>query len=71
MTFNTQRFAQELLEHRQKQRLTYRAAAEEIGITAGTLHRLEKGGKPHIDVFVSICFWAGWQQRAHFFFKPS
>lgn len=67
--FNIERFARELVVHRQGLGLSYRDAAEEIGTTAGTLCRIEKGGKPCVDVFVRICFWAGWQQRAHTFFK--
>ena len=37
-----------------------RAAAEEIGICAATLSRIESGCPPSLDVFRKLCLWGGW-----------
>ena len=38
-------------------KLGLRAAAQEIGISAPTLSRIEQGNLPDIDTYVKICEW--------------
>ena len=57
-----------LAAHRRGLGLRLRAAAKEIGISAATLSRIERGEKPDIDNFVKICIWAEWSKKCDFFF---
>ena len=40
-------------------RMSLRDAAKDCGLDYQTLHRVEKGGKPDTDTFVTLCNWIG------------
>lgn len=39
--------------------VSLRIAAAEIGVSAGTLSRIERGGKIDTDTLVKVCVWLG------------
>ncbi len=41
----------------EKKRIGVRAFAKQIGISAGTLSRIENGNQPDIETFFKLCFW--------------
>ncbi len=42
---------------KQDRRIGLREFAKEIGISAPTLSRIERGNIPDIETYFSICFW--------------
>lgn len=46
-------------EKRTKLNVGVRAAAEQVGISAATLSRVERGYLPDLDTFGKICKWLG------------
>lgn len=56
--FNVNKFRLDLTTERVvKRRLNLRDAAEEIGIVAATLSRLEKDATPDVDTMLKVCKW--------------
>lgn len=68
LMFNAKRFGMHVASHRRGFGLSLRDAAKELGFSAATLSRVERGEKPEIDTFVKICQWAGWTKKCDFFF---
>lgn len=66
--FDGAKFGMHLAFHRRGLGLSLRDAAKELGVSAATLSRVERGEKPDIDNFVKICLWAGWAWKCDFFF---
>lgn len=51
--------------------MSLRDAAKVLGLSAGTLSRVERGGDPEINTFVKICQWAEWTKKCDFFFTEN
>lgn len=55
--FDLEMFSEKVLLHRHRCRLSLRAAAKQIGISASTLNRLENRKMPDVETFFRICKW--------------
>ena len=69
--FNAKKFGMHVASHRRGLGLRLRGAATELGVSAATLSRIERGEKPDIDTFVKICLWARWSKKCDFFFAEN
>jgi len=56
--FNRQAFWEDIESKMSLDRMTYREAADAIGITAPTLWRIQKR-KPDVDTVARVCQWLG------------
>lgn len=52
---DTKKFSEMIKSKRGKQGL--RALANEIGVSASTLSRIEQGNLPDIDTYITLCEW--------------
>jgi DNA-binding phage protein len=67
VSFDVDRFSEDLLTKRVvKERKGMRDAAEEIGVSAATLSRLENKGVPDVYTYFSCCKWLG-VDMTHYF----
>jgi len=69
--FNANKFGMHLAHVRRGKRMSLREAAKQVGVSAASLSRIERGEKPDIDTFVKICQWAGWTKKCDFFFAEN
>ena len=66
--FDAKKFGMHLAYHRRGMALSLRQASEQLGISAATISRIERGSPPDIDNFAKICIWAKWCKKCDFFF---
>lgn len=64
LQFDAQGFAEAVRKKRGG--ATFRKAAQEIGTSAATLHRVERGKAFDIETFTKICSWLEIQPSAFF-----
>ena len=69
MKFDTELFGMKTAHYRRVNKISLRDAAKEIGISAASLSRIERGRRPDIDSFVKIVMWAGWIKNVEQFTK--
>jgi transcriptional regulator with XRE-family HTH domain len=59
MTFDPALFCSALDAERHRQRMTWNQVADEAGVSASTLTRINQGRHPNIDGFLALCHWSG------------
>ena len=57
--FDSVKFAKEISFCRRLKKESLRETGAQIGVSAATLSRIERGEKPDIDTFMRICKWLG------------
>ena len=57
--FDSEKFAKEIAYCRRLKNESLRETGLQIGVSAATLSRIERGDKPDIDTFMRICKWLG------------
>lgn len=63
MIFNSEKFSEDVRMkmykewYHQKRRIGLREFGEQIGISAATLSRIERGNVPDVETFFKICKW--------------
>ena len=68
---NIQALAEAILRRREQQKLTVRAAADQMeNVSSSTLSRIERGSLPDIDTYMMLCQWLG-VSPAHFAINPT
>lgn len=71
LRFHSDRFATRLHLYRwQHQRQTLRALAADMGMSASTLSRLECGGTPDLETFMTLCVRMH-EDPANFFYEET
>jgi predicted transcriptional regulator len=58
-SFDRRRFADTLDAIRASRGLTWRQVADQSGVAASTLTRIQQGKRPDVDGLVRLCHWAG------------
>lgn len=57
--FLNEAFFRALDAQRQAKGLTWKAVAEQAGVSASTLTRIAQGRRPDVDTLASLCRWSG------------
>ena len=57
--FDSDKFAKQVSFSRIAKGESLRETGAQIGVSAATLSRIERGAKPDIDTFMRICKWMG------------
>jgi len=67
MKFKSELFSENTIDRRIYHSQSLREAAKEIGISAATLSRIERGATPDIETFGKIWAWMGNKSMEDFF----